>query len=104
MPPVGDKPSLMTFLEVETVFHEFGHALQHMLTKQDEGLVAGLRGIERDARELPSQFMENWCYHSDIVEEVHVSFALNQSAVDYSIIDGCCRNTLMSMMAAAGIL
>ncbi|PHT56701.1 Organellar oligopeptidase A, chloroplastic/mitochondrial [Capsicum baccatum] len=61
---VGDKPSLMTFLEVETVFHEFGHALQHMLTKQDEGLVAGLRGIERDARELPSQFMENWCYHS----------------------------------------
>jgi oligopeptidase A len=48
---------------VETVFHEFGHALQHMLTKQDEGLVAGIRGIEWDAVELPSQFMENWCYH-----------------------------------------
>ncbi|KAK9061944.1 hypothetical protein SSX86_019128 [Deinandra increscens subsp. villosa] len=63
MPPVGDKPSLMTFREVETVFHEFGHALQHMLTKQDEGLVAGIRGIEWDAVELPSQFMENWCYH-----------------------------------------
>ncbi|KAF8411324.1 hypothetical protein HHK36_003871 [Tetracentron sinense] len=61
-PPVGDKPSLMTFLEVETVFHEFGHALQHMLTKQDEGLVSGIRGIEWDAVELPSQFMENWCY------------------------------------------
>ncbi|KAF6147355.1 hypothetical protein GIB67_003253 [Kingdonia uniflora] len=61
-PPVGDKPSLMTFREVETVFHEFGHALQHMLTKQDEGLVAGIRGIEWDAVELPSQFMENWCY------------------------------------------
>ena len=45
------------------MFHEFGHALQHMLTKQDEGLVAGTRGIEGDARELPSQFMENWCYH-----------------------------------------
>ncbi|PHT91410.1 hypothetical protein T459_06523 [Capsicum annuum] len=60
---VGDKPSLMTFREVETVFHEFGHALQHMLTKQDEGLLAGLRGIEWDAMELPSQFMENWCYH-----------------------------------------
>ncbi|CAK7339753.1 unnamed protein product [Dovyalis caffra] len=59
-PPVGDKPSLMTFREVETVFHEFGHALQHMLTKQDEGLVAGIRGIEWDAVELPSQFMENW--------------------------------------------
>ncbi|KAL2459036.1 putative cytosolic oligopeptidase A [Forsythia ovata] len=64
MPPVGDKPSLMTFREVETVFHEFGHALQHMLTKQDEGLVAGIRNVEWDAVELPSQFMENWCYHS----------------------------------------
>ncbi|KAI3704590.1 hypothetical protein L1987_74815 [Smallanthus sonchifolius] len=63
MPPVGDKPSLMTFHEVKTVFHEFGHALQHMLTKQDEGLVSGIRGIEWDAIELPSQFMENWCYH-----------------------------------------
>uniref|UniRef100_A0A0D9VN10 oligopeptidase A n=1 Tax=Leersia perrieri TaxID=77586 RepID=A0A0D9VN10_9ORYZ len=64
-PPVGDKPSLMTFREVETVFHEFGHALQHMLTKQDEGFVAGIRGIEWDAVELPSQFMENWCYHKN---------------------------------------
>ncbi|XP_057854237.2 probable cytosolic oligopeptidase A [Cryptomeria japonica] len=64
-PPVGDEPSLMTFREVETVFHEFGHALQHMLTKQDEGLVAGIRGVEWDAVELPSQFMENWCYHRD---------------------------------------
>ncbi|XP_039123031.1 probable cytosolic oligopeptidase A [Dioscorea cayenensis subsp. rotundata] len=64
-PPLGGKPSLMTFREVETVFHEFGHALQHMLTKQDEGLVAGIRGVEWDAVELPSQFMENWCYHRD---------------------------------------
>ncbi|XP_056689620.1 probable cytosolic oligopeptidase A isoform X1 [Spinacia oleracea] len=64
-PPFGDKPSLMTFREVETVFHEFGHALQHMLTRHDEGLVAGIRGIEWDAVELPSQFMENWCYHRD---------------------------------------
>ncbi|MCL7031174.1 hypothetical protein MKW94_017820, partial [Papaver nudicaule] len=62
-PPVGDKPSLMTFREVETVFHEFGHALQHMLTKEDESVVSGMRGIELDALELPSQFMENWCYH-----------------------------------------
>jgi oligopeptidase A len=64
-PPVGDKPSLMTFREVETVFHEFGHALQHMLTKQDEGFVSGIRGVEWDAVELPSQFMENWCYHKN---------------------------------------
>lgn len=69
-PPVGDKPSLMTFREVETVFHEFGHALQHMLTRQDEGLVAGIRGIEWDAVELPSQFMENWCYHRDTLMSI----------------------------------
>ncbi|CDY40105.1 BnaC02g00250D [Brassica napus] len=69
-PPVGDKPSLMTFREVETVFHEFGHALQHMLTKEDEGLVAGIRNIEWDAVELPSQFMENWCYHRDTLMSI----------------------------------
>ncbi|CAN8236786.1 unnamed protein product [Cochlearia groenlandica] len=69
-PPVGDKPSLMTFSEVETVFHEFGHALQHMLTKEDEGLVAGIRNIEWDAVELPSQFMENWCYHRNTLMSI----------------------------------
>ncbi|KAI3432836.1 hypothetical protein D9Q98_010420 [Chlorella vulgaris] len=61
-PPVGAKPSLMTFREVETLFHEFGHAAQHMLTEQEEGLVAGIRNVEWDSVELPSQFMENWCY------------------------------------------
>ncbi|CAL5394599.1 unnamed protein product [Camellia sinensis] len=49
------------FLFVETVFHEFGHALQNMLTKQDEGLVFGSQGIENDVVELTYQFMENWC-------------------------------------------
>lgn len=62
-PPVGDKPSLMTFREVETLFHEFGHAAQHMLTEQTEGLVAGIRNVEWDAVELPSQFMENFVYN-----------------------------------------
>jgi len=61
-PPSGDKPSLMTFNEVETLFHEFGHGLQHMLTEATEGDVAGINGVEWDAVELPSQFMENWCY------------------------------------------
>lgn len=61
-PPVGDKPSLMTFREVGTLFHEFGHSAQHMLSQQTEGLVAGIRGVEWDAVELPSQFMENFCY------------------------------------------
>ncbi|KAF1861777.1 hypothetical protein Lal_00026217 [Lupinus albus] len=78
-PPVGNKPSLMTFLEVETVFHEFGHALQHMLTKQDEGLVAGIRGIEWDAVELPSQFMENWCYHRETLMGIAKHFETGES-------------------------
>ena len=62
-PPVGDKPSLMTFSEVATLFHEFGHGLQHMLTTVDEAAVAGINGVEWDAVELPSQFMENWLRH-----------------------------------------
>lgn len=62
-PPVGDRPSLMTFREVETLFHEFGHGLQHMLTTVDYRDAAGISGVEWDAVELPSQFMENWCYH-----------------------------------------
>jgi oligopeptidase A len=61
-PPVGDTPSLMTFEEVETLFHEFGHGLQHMLTTVERPQVAGINGVEWDAVELPSQFMENWCY------------------------------------------
>jgi oligopeptidase A len=62
-PPIGKEPSLLTFRDVETMFHEFGHGLQHMLTLVDHSSVAGIRGVEWDAVELPSQFMENWCYH-----------------------------------------
>jgi oligopeptidase A len=61
-PPVDGKPSLMTFYEVETLFHEFGHGLHHMLTKVDYAGAAGINNVEWDAVELPSQFMENWCY------------------------------------------
>lgn len=64
-PPVDGKPSLMTFRDVETLFHEFGHGLQHMLTKVDYTGAAGINNVEWDAVELPSQFMENWCYHRD---------------------------------------
>jgi oligopeptidase A len=63
VPPIDGKPSLMTFAEVETLFHEFGHGLQHMLTEVDYPGAAGINNIEWDAVELPSQFMENWCYH-----------------------------------------
>jgi len=62
-PPVGETPSLMTFREVETLFHEFGHGLQHMMTTVDVRDASGISGVEWDAVELPSQFMENWCYH-----------------------------------------
>jgi oligopeptidase A len=61
-PPVGDKPSLLTHDEVETLFHEFGHGLHHMLTKVDYPAVAGINGVPWDAVELPSQFLENWCW------------------------------------------
>lgn len=64
-PPVDGKPSLMNFREVETLFHEFGHGLQHMLTKVDYAGAAGINNVEWDAVELPSQFMENWCYHRE---------------------------------------
>lgn len=64
-PPVDGKPSLMTFGEVETLFHEFGHGLQHMLTHVDYPGAAGINNVEWDAVELPSQFMENWCYHRE---------------------------------------
>ena len=61
-PPVNGTPSLMTFMEVQTLFHEFGHGLQHMLTTVDRPQAAGLNLVEDDAIELASQFMENWCY------------------------------------------
>ena len=61
-PPVDGKPSLMTFNEVETLFHEFGHGLHHMLTQVDYTGASGINNVEWDAVELPSQFMENWCY------------------------------------------
>jgi oligopeptidase A len=61
-PPVDGKLSLMNFREVETLFHEFGHGLHHMLTRVDYAGAAGINNVEWDAVELPSQFMENWCY------------------------------------------
>ncbi|MEL6545924.1 MAG: M3 family metallopeptidase, partial [Myxococcota bacterium] len=61
------KPSTMTFSEVETLFHEFGHALQHMLTRIDDVQAAGINNVEWDAVELPSQFMENWVYLKDVL-------------------------------------
>lgn len=61
-PPIGDKPSLLTHDEVTTLFHEFGHGLHHMLSTIDEPNVSGISGVAWDAVELPSQFLENWCW------------------------------------------
>ena len=63
--PVGDKPSLLSHDEVITLFHEFGHGLHHMLTRVDVALVSGINGVPWDAVELPSQFLENWCWERD---------------------------------------
>jgi oligopeptidase A len=64
-PPVGDQPALLRHDEVETLFHEFGHGLQHMLTRVDHLGVSGIHGVEWDAVELPSQFMENFCWNPE---------------------------------------
>ncbi|MEW8497620.1 MAG: oligopeptidase A [Candidatus Thiodiazotropha taylori] len=67
-PPVADQPALFTHDEVETLFHEFGHGLHHMLTRIDYPAVAGINGVAWDAVELPSQFMENWCWEQQALE------------------------------------
>jgi oligopeptidase A len=68
--PVGDKPALLTHDDVITLFHEFGHGLHHMLTQVDELAVAGISGVEWDAVELPSQFMENFCWEWEAISRL----------------------------------
>ncbi|MBN1378746.1 MAG: M3 family metallopeptidase [Gammaproteobacteria bacterium] len=69
-PPVGNTPALFTHDEVTTLFHEFGHGLHHMLTQVEYPGIAGIRGVEWDAVELPSQFMENWCWQSEALQMI----------------------------------
>ncbi|MGC9163126.1 MAG: M3 family metallopeptidase [Thiomonas sp.] len=65
--PVGGKPALLTHDDVQTLFHEFGHGLHHMLTQVDDIAVSGISGVEWDAVELPSQLMENFCWEWDVL-------------------------------------
>jgi len=69
-PPVGDQPALLTHNELTTLFHEFGHGLHHMLTRVEYASVAGISGVEWDAVELPSQFLENWCWERESIDLV----------------------------------
>lgn len=67
-PPTGEGPSLLNHDELTTLFHEFGHALHHMLTRIDHPPIAGIHGVEWDAVELPSQFLENWCWQREALD------------------------------------
>jgi len=69
-PPAGDKPALLSHDDVITLFHEFGHGLHHMLTQVEELAVSGISGVEGDAIELPSQFMENFCWEWAVLQRL----------------------------------
>lgn len=81
-PPVGGKPSLMTFSDVETLFHEFGHGLQHMCTTVEHAPAAGISNVEWDAVEIPSQFMENFCYDRATLMAFAKHYDTNESLPD----------------------
>ena len=78
-PPTGDQPALLTHDEVETLFHEFGHGLHHMLTQVDYRGVSGINGVEWDAVELPSQFMENWCWDKQALDLISGHYQTGES-------------------------
>ncbi|SHF33653.1 oligopeptidase A [Microbulbifer donghaiensis] len=73
-PAAGDAPSLLTHYEVTTLFHEFGHGLHHMLTQIDVAAVSGINGVAWDAVELPSQFLENWCWEPEVIAMISAHY------------------------------
>ncbi|MBS0287112.1 MAG: oligopeptidase A [Proteobacteria bacterium] len=80
--PIGDMPSLLTHDEVLTMFHEFGHGLHHMLTKMECASVSGINGVAWDAVELPSQFMENWCWEKEALAFISGHYQTNEPLPD----------------------
>ncbi|MBI3211848.1 MAG: M3 family metallopeptidase [Simkania negevensis] len=85
IPPLGKAPALLKFDEVTTLFHEFGHALQHMLTTVSIPSVSGTNGLEWDMVELPSQFMENWCYHKPTLKKISSHIETKEPLPDHLI-------------------
>jgi len=77
--PVGDKPALFTHDEVVTLFHETGHGIHHMLTQIDESAVSGINGVPWDAVELPSQFLENWCWEEEALSFISGHFETGEA-------------------------
>jgi oligopeptidase A len=75
LPPGSERPALLTHDDVVTLFHEFGHGLHHMLTRVDYPSIAGINGVAWDAVELPSQFMENYAWHPDVLQRISGHFA-----------------------------
>jgi oligopeptidase A len=81
-PPIGNDPALFTHDEVITLFHEFGHGLHHMLTRVDHVGVSGINGVAWDAVELPSQFMENWCWEKEALTLLARHYRTGQNIPD----------------------
>lgn len=81
-PPVADKPALLTHDEVTTLFHEFGHGLHHMLTQVNYMDVSGINGVPWDAVELPSQFLENWCWEKEALTLISGHYQTNEVLPD----------------------
>tara|TARA_R110002167_G_scaffold3583_3_gene17338 strand:- start:2440 stop:4482 length:2043 start_codon:yes stop_codon:yes gene_type:complete len=77
--PVGDKPALFTHDEVVTLFHEFGHGIHHMLTQINAAGVSGINGVPWDAVELPSQFLENWCWQPEALAFISGHYQTDES-------------------------
>ena len=81
-PPLEDKPSLLTHDEVTTLFHEFGHGLHHMLTQIESAAVSGINGVAWDAVELPSQFLENWCWQKSTLAMISAHYQSGEPLPD----------------------